>query len=298
MVSINKNFCPPEQAVISIFDHGFLFGDSVYEVIRTYGGVPFALQRHLMRLVYSASRLCLPLPYPIKEIAAEVIRGTRMRESGESKIRIIVTRGIGEMSLTIRGCRQQSMIVVFSPYTPLPDHYYSKGVKVALTNVQRHATGILPQIKSGNYINNVLALMDADRQDAFEGVMLNAGGDVCECTTSSIFLVRGKRLVTPHLMSGILDGITRKLVVEIAGELGIAVAERTVAREELLSAEEVFLTSTLKGIVPVNRVDSGSVPAPGPVTLAVMSAFARRIENFRAEYPDLGILEQKLESLS
>ena len=283
-VNINGKIVPGSEAKISILDHGFLFGDSVYEVIRTYGGKPFLLEQHIERLERSAKRIDLTIPWTLEDWQREVENTLAKANSQEFYIRLIVTRGVGELSLDPSTCTLATCLILVKPFPSYPSEYYTQGVKIILARTRRNLRESLsPEIKSGNYLNNVLAFMEAKQAGAQESIMLNSQGFLTEGTTSNIFFVRKKILFTPSLRSGILDGITRRMVLEIAQQEGIPTVETMAYPEELLEAEEVFITSTTKEIMPVKQVGSKEFPSPGPITKKLRERFLQRVEEIQRE---------------
>lgn len=284
LVNLNGELLPPAQATISVFDRGFLFGDSVYETIRTYRGRPFLLDRHLDRLARSADGLYLPVPRGLDAVRAEVVRTIEAAENDESYVRIILTRGAnpGLVNLDLATAGPGAMVLIVTPFRGFPAAAYDEGVDVALVGVLR--TGRLsldPRIKSGNYLNNILALREAKRAGAFECLMPNREGDLTEGSTSNVFLVQDGRLRTPSLDCGLLDGITRSFVLEVAAAAGIAVEETRLAADDLAAADEVFLTSSLKEVMPVRAIvlpEGGALwsGGPGPVTQNLLSRYRAR----------------------
>lgn len=274
--SINGSVAPPEGARISVFDNGFTFGDSVYETLRTYGGRPFALARHLARLRASASRLSIALPHSDAQLAAWLDDLLAHGANPESYIRFVVSRGVGEISYRFDRVKGPTVVMVVKPYEPLPESHYAEGVPTALSSVQRNPPQSLdPAIKSCNLLNNILAVREAQARGAIEALMLNQRGELAEGASSNLFLVRGGSLLTPPLSAGILPGITRDVILELAPALGLPVREETLKVGDLWEAEEAFLTSTLKEAVPVRSVDGRPIGSghPGPVTLGVLAAF-------------------------
>jgi branched-chain amino acid aminotransferase len=272
---VNGRFVDQEQAQVSVLDHGFLFGDSIYEVVRTVGGKLFGARQHLARLHASAQGLNLELPLSDDQLL-ELLREMHFRKAGsESYLRVIITRGAGELDLHPASCKSPNVIGIAKPLTQWPREAYEKGAKVILAGVRRNpkcATD--PAIKSGNYLNNVLAIVEARAQNAMEAIMLNVQGNVTEATTSNVFLVKRGELHTPDLGQGLLSGVTRGFVLRLAKKLRIKCRERTIKPRELFSADEVFITSTTRDIMPVARVGSRRVKkSPGPVTQALMAAF-------------------------
>jgi branched-chain amino acid aminotransferase len=286
-INVNGRITPPGEAVVPVLDHGFLYGEGVYEVCRTYGGDLFLFDRHARRLRRSADLIALPVPFSDEEIARRTTEtmhaaglGTPGRPGPESYVRILLTRGVGDLSYDPAACPEPSLVIIARPHAaPLPD-VYALGVRVALVPIARnHPAALNPLIKSNNLLNNALAMQHALRQGAFEAVMRNLRGEIVECSQSNLFLVREGGLVTPPLDAGLLPGITREVVCELAGALGIAAAEATVVDDDLLGADEAFITSTTREIVPVVLVDDHRIGTgyPGPVTRALMDAFRDRV---------------------
>jgi branched-chain amino acid aminotransferase len=277
--SVNGSVTPGAEARVSVLDNGFTFGDSVYETLRTYGGRPFHLGRHLARLRHSAERLGIAVPLPDQEFDDRVAAVLARAGNEESYIRLIVTRGVGDISYRFERVSGPTVVVVVKPLEPLPERYYTEGVDVILSSVRRnHRQALDPAIKCCNLLNNILAVREAQAKGAVEPIMLNLDGDVAEGASCNVFLVRQGELVTPPLDAGILPGVTRALVLEIARDLRVGTREETVRPADLLSADEVFITSTLKEACPVRAIDSRRVGAvqPGPVTLRLLAAYRER----------------------
>ncbi|GIW73242.1 MAG: branched chain amino acid aminotransferase [Planctomycetota bacterium] len=276
----------PEEARISVFDHGFLFGDSVYEVIRTYGGFPYEVEPHLARLFQSAARIALEIGRSAADLAAEIEDAVRAAAlPGEAYIRLIVTRGVGALSIDPASCAHPSTVLIVKPLEPWPARYYDEGIAVRVVSVVRNEPGSVdPAIKTGNYLNSVLALIEARRAGADEAVMLNAHGQLTESTTSNVFLVKDGEVITPALSSGILSGITRAAVLRLCREQGIPRRETVLTAGALYAADEAFLTSTTRGIMPIAKVDGHPIGAgrPGPLTCRLRAAFAAEVERFVA----------------
>jgi branched-chain amino acid aminotransferase len=276
VVSIDGKVLPPERAVVSVFDHGFLFGDSVYEVVRTRRGVPVTLEEHLVRLEGSARQIHLVLPWTRAGLAAQVAETVRVAGNGESYVRIIATRGVGEISLLPDSCRSPTLILIVKPL-PVPDPSVARdGLRVSLASRPRNDRRALdPSAKTGNYLNNLLALVEARQAGADDAVLLNTAGMLAEATTSNVFLVRGGRARTPSLGCGILAGITRDLLIREMAGAGLPVEEGEYPAAALRESEEVFLTSTIRGVAPVTRVDGAPVGdgKPGPVTRRVAALY-------------------------
>lgn len=283
IVNMDGRLVPPEQAFISVFDRGFLYGDSVYEVLRTYGGAPFELDLHLDRLENSAELIGLALPWARERFGAQVRRTLEASQNPEAYLRLIVTRGAGEIGLDPALARGAAVILIAKELVTPPPSVYETGVKVALVGVRRNLReAIDPAAKTGNYLNNVLAMGEAQRQGAFEALMLDREGRVTEASSANVFAVRDGALVTPPIAVGILEGVTRKLVLALASRVGIAAREEQLRPEDLLLADEVFLTSTLRELVPVvSLLDRSGEHAlgggrPGPVSRRLLEAFRAR----------------------
>jgi branched-chain amino acid aminotransferase len=289
-VNVNGRILDQAQAVISVFDHGFLYGEGVYETWRTYNGQPFLFDRHMRRLRNSAGMLTLPVPLRDDQLGARC-RET-MREAGlggeanrEAYVRMLVTRGVGELSYDPAACPSPSIVIIVKPHVSPPQEVYERGVKVALVPIVRNHPGTVnPSIKSNNLLNNALAMQEAFRRGADEGVMRNYRGELAECTQSNLFVVKGGEVLTPPLDAGILPGISREFVFEIAREIGrtgpIPVREAVLGDEDLLGADEAFLTSSTREIVPVVQVDDHVVGdgAPGPITRRLLERFRARAD--------------------
>jgi branched-chain amino acid aminotransferase len=280
-VNVNGRLCGEANAVVSVFDHGFLYGEGVYETLRTYDGRPFLFDRHLRRLRHSAGLMALPIPLSDAGIAGRV--DETLRASGlaarEAYIRILVTRGVGELTYDPADCPEPTVVVIVKEQIDPPSEAYSEGVSVVLVDVIRNHPGTVnPIIKSNNLLNSALAMQEALRRGAFEGVMRNYRGELAECTTSNIFVVKEGAALTPPVDAGLLPGITREFLFEVGADIGIPVREAILWDEDLCRAEEAFLTSTTREIVPIVRVDDRTIGSgrPGPVTGALLQAFRVR----------------------
>ena len=281
MVNVDGRLAGEREAVVSVFDHGFLFGEGVYEVMRTYRQRPFLFEAHMRRLRASADRIALPIPVgdgEIRERIAATIAAAQL--PGEAYIRLLVTRGVGEIGYDPSTCPSPTIVVIVKPHAELPAEAYTQGVPVALVSVRRnHPETVNPLIKSNNLLNNALAMQEAYRRGAAEALMKNTRDEIAECAMSNIFIVSGGTLRTPPTTAGLLAGVTRAFVLELAAKTGIRALEETLREADVLAAEEVFFTSTTREIVPVVRVDDHVVGAgrPGPVTLRLRAAFAEAL---------------------
>ena len=284
MVNVNGRVSDGENAVISVFDHGFLYGEGVYETLRTYNGEPFLFDRHMRRLRRSAGMLSLAVPLSDAEIHArflDTMRAAALGGSGadEAYLRILVTRGVGDLSYDPAGCPEPSVVVIAKrQVNPAPD-VFERGVKVALVAIVRnHPGSVNPLIKSNNLLNNALAMQEAVRRGAFEGVMRNYRGELAECTTANLFVVKNGAALTPPIDAGLLAGITREFLFEVGADEGIAVREQVLRDADLFGADEAFLTSTTREVVPIVKVDERTIGSgkPGPVTGALLAAYRTR----------------------
>jgi branched-chain amino acid aminotransferase len=283
MVNVNGRVADQAHAVISVFDHGFLYGEGVYETLRTYSGQPFLFDRHMRRLRNSASMLALSVP-PTNDDIDRRFRQT-MEAAGlgtqgrEAYLRILVTRGIGELTYDPAACGEPSIVIIAKPHVDPPVEAFERGVTVALVDIVRnHPGSVNPLIKSNNLLNNALAMQEAFRRGAFEGVMRNYRGELAECTTANLFVVKNGEALTPPLDAGLLAGITREYLFEVGQDVGVAVREQTLRDADLFGADEAFLTSTTRELVPIVHVDQRTIGdgQPGPVTKTLLQAFRRK----------------------
>jgi branched-chain amino acid aminotransferase len=279
LVSIDGTHFGPEDAKVSVYDRGFLYGDSVFETIRTYGGEPFALAEHMARLARSAERVAIPMPIPPAEFAMEVRLAVRAAKNAESSARAMLTRGSGKVGLDPALAASPLRVVLVEPLEPLPSAVYRDGVAVITVRTERASDAAQGAAKVGNYLGSLLALREARARGAHEALILDAHGRVVEGTTSNVFVVRGGELFTPPAEAGILLGITRAHVLELWHELGRSVHEAPLGLVELAAADEVFVSSSIREIVPVVRVDAQQIGDghPGPVTRALHAAFRTRV---------------------
>ena len=276
-VNVNGRMFDQEHATVSVFDHGFLYGEGVYETLRTYNGQPFLFDRHMRRLRRSAEMLALNIPLTNEQIQTrftETMAAAALR--GEAYIRILVTRGVGELTYDPAACPDPSIVVIVKPHVMPPAEAFTRGVRVSLVPVMRnHPSSVNPLIKSNNLLNNALAMQHAVRQGAFEGVMRNYRGELAELTQSNLFVVKRGVALTPPVEAGLLPGITREFLFEVGAEHGIAVQESVMRDDDLIGADEAFLTSTTRELVPIVEVDGRLIGsgAPGPVTQALLQRF-------------------------
>ena len=276
-INVNGRIADQEHAVVSVFDHGFLYGEGVYETLRTYNGQPFLFDRHMRRLRKSADMLALPVPIADSEIAAR-FRDTVAAAAlpGEAYIRLLVTRGVGELTYDPSACPDATVVVIVKPHVDPAAEVFARGVKVALVPVLRnHPSSLNPMIKSNNLLNNALAMQHALRHGGFEGVMRNHRGELAELTQSNLFVVKNGSALTPPIEAGLLPGITREFLFELGADHGIPVRDAVLRDEDLLGADEAFLTSTTRELVPIVQVDDRRIGSgvPGPVTQTLLRHF-------------------------
>lgn len=275
-IYIDGTISGPEDAKISVFDRGFLYGDSVYEVLRTSGGRLVDFERHLTRLQKSADSLALRAPSP-EEVRQAIAQTLASSGNAESYLRIVVTRGAGEVGLDTALAGRPTLIVIAKPLVLPPQELYEGGVGVRLVNVQRtSAKAVDPSVKSGNYLNNILALAEARKAGDDEAIMCDQGGRIAEGSSSNVFWVSGGELHTPSLAVGLLAGITRGRVLELARAADLPVREGSFEPDALRGASEAFITSSIRGILPISRVDGKTITSvvPGAITGALISSYA------------------------
>jgi branched-chain amino acid aminotransferase len=281
-INVNGTITTAEVAVVSPLDRGFLFGDSVYETVRTYGGRPFLLRPHLLRLRRSAERLEIPYDEGLLDIEKEVLATLAAAGLPETALRVVLTRGRGPLGYATEECGAPTLVVHARLCPQLPDAFLREGVDVAIVEVTRNArTALDPSIKSSNLLNNFLAWKAAQRLGAYEPILLNAADRLTEGASSNLFVVRSGRLLTPSLEDGLLEGITRGLVLDLARGARIDASEESLAGNDLRTADEAFLTSTLKGVLPIRRCDGWPIRhgRPGPLTRRMMELFLERIQS-------------------
>jgi branched-chain amino acid aminotransferase len=267
------------DAKVSVLDRGFLYGDSVFEVMRTYGGRPFAEREHLERLGRSAERVLIPMPASLEVLSREIAETLAAADNDESYVRVVVTRGSGPLTYDLTTARDPMRVIIVTPLPPQAPETYEDGVAVALVRATRptdesQATGA----KASNYLSSLLAVHEARQRGAYEAILVGPGGEVLEGATSNIFAVREGRVRTPRVEAGILQGITRAHVMEAAAGEGVAVEETALFPRDLYDADEVFITSTLREVVPVVAADGHRIGTgrPGPMTRRLHAAFRRR----------------------
>ncbi|MDB6094075.1 MAG: branched-chain amino acid aminotransferase [Verrucomicrobia bacterium] len=279
-IYLDGKFVDDADAKISVFDHGLLYGDGVFEGIRLYGGNIFRLDEHLERLEYSAKAIMLKLPLSRKEISDVTCETCRQNNLTDAYIRLVVTRGVGDLGLAPWLCPKPSMFVIASKIALYPKEHYDNGLAIVTVPTRRiNPAALPPTIKSLNYLNNILGKIEAKQFGALEAIMLNDQGYIAECTADNIFIVHKGELITPASSQGALKGITRSAIFSIAEELGIKIREMDMTRYDVWVADECFLTGSGAEVIPVVKLDGREIGAgkPGEITQKVLAAFRRRV---------------------
>lgn len=277
-VYINGKFYEKNDAKISIFDHGLLYGDGVFEGIRSYNRLVFRLKEHIDRLFESAHTIMLKIPLTKAALIEAIIKTLKENHLQDAYIRAIVTRGEGDLGLDPRKCKNPTIIIITDKIVLYPEKFYREGLEIITVPTPRNLPEALnPQIKSLNYLNNILAKIEAVNSGVEEAIMLGAMGYVAECTGDNIFIIKRGTLITPPAYIGILKGITRQTVIELAKNFGNGFKEDVLTRHDLFNADECFLTGTAAEIVPVVRIDGRYIGdgRPGKITLRLMRGFRR-----------------------
>lgn len=283
---IDGKFVPKQDARMSVYDHGLLYGDGVFEGIRQYNGRIFEKDAHLRRLFESAQGTRLKMTYTFQQLSDALEETVKINGFRDCYIRLVCTRGAGSLGISpLNGCKTSTFIIA-DKIQMYPEETYKKGMSIITASIIRnHPNALSPRIKSLNYLNNVLAKWEAIDAGVDEAVMLNHLGFICECTGDNIFLVKGGQLLTPPEESGILLGITRQVVMNLARAAGIAVIEKNLTRQDMYIADECFLTGTGAEVVPVTRIDSRPVGMaagevkPGPITQRLIEAFHKKVRD-------------------
>jgi branched-chain amino acid aminotransferase len=268
-IFMDGKFYSERDARVSVFDHGLLYGDGVFEGIRAYHGRVFKLKEHIDRLFYSAKAILLELPMSHAQLMKVTVETCRANKLRDGYIRLVVTRGIGSLGLNPKSCKHPSVIIIADKIQLYPPEYYQRGLDIITVPTVRNLHSALnPAIKSLNYLNNILAKIEANNAGVEEAVMLNAEGFVAECTGDNLFIVKNRALFTPPLSAGALYGITRQTVIELAEEAGLKVSEPNLTRYDLFNADECFLTGTGAELIPVVKIDGRVIGTgkPGPIT--------------------------------
>ena len=276
LVWLNGELVPKSQAKVSVFDHGFLYGDGVFEGIRAYNGRVFMLDEHLDRLYESAKSIWLTIPMTKEEMKEAILKTLRANGLKDAYIRVVVSRGEGDLGLDPRKCSKPNVVVITDKIELFPEEFYGRGLEMVTVSVRRNSPHSLnPNIKSLNYLNNILAKIEAINAGKPEGLMLTIDGYVAEGTGENIFIVKKGVILTPPAHMGILKGITRQVVINLACESGIAVREEVLTLHDVYTADECFITGTAAEIMPVVKLDGRTIGdgVPGPITKALIKKF-------------------------
>jgi branched-chain amino acid aminotransferase len=284
-VYINGKYYAKEDAKISVYDHGLLYGDGVFEGMRSYNGFVFRMQAHLDRLWTSAKAICLDIPMPKDELAEAVNQTLRLNELKDAYIRLVVTRGAGSLGLDPNRTQNPQIIIITDHITLYPNEFYENGLEIiTVSTIRNHPAALSPRIKSLNYLNNILAKIEGLQAGCVEALMMNHRGEIAECTGDNIFLVRDGVLLTPPIDAGILEGITRQAVLDLAAAANIPIREIPLTKHDVYIADECFLTGSAAEVIPVVKVDSRVIGEgkPGPLTQQLTTAFHELIRTGEA----------------
>ena len=279
-IYLDGQFLSQADAKVSVFDHGLLYGDGIFEGIRFYNGRVRKLDEHMQRLWDSAKAICLTIPMTPDEMKEALLETLRRNDLEDGYVRLVVTRGVGNLGLDPNRCERASVIIIVAKIALYPEEHYQTGLKIVTCATRRTSSAAVPPaVKSLNYLNNIMAKIEANQCGAAEALMLNDQGYLAECTADNVFLVKRGVLFTPPVSAGSLPGITRGLVFEIAAELDIPVRERELTRYDVFVADECFLTGTAAEVAPVRECDTRIIGEgrPGPATLRIMRAFREKV---------------------
>jgi branched-chain amino acid aminotransferase len=281
-IFIDGKFYSEADAKVSVFDHGLLYGDGIFEGIRFYNGRVFRLEQHLDRLWKSARSICLHIPMTQKEMTEALLETIRRNNLRDGYVRLVVTRGVGNLGLNPEQCKNPSVIMIVATIALYHEDFYRKGLSIVTVATRRtNPAALNPAVKSLNYLNNVMARIEANLASADEALMLNDAGNVAECTADNVFVIRQGQIFTPPITAGALQGITRSVIFEIGSELDIKVTEADLTRHDIFVADECFLTGTAAEIVPVVKADGRIIGngKPGPITTRIIARFREMTHN-------------------
>jgi len=279
-IFLDGKFVDEADAKVSVFDHGLLYGDGVFEGIRLYGGNVFRLEEHLERLEYSAKAILLTMPMTRAELAAATCETCRQNNLKDAYIRLVVTRGVGDLGLAPWNCSKPTTFIIASKISLYPQEHYDNGLAIVTVPTRRiNPAALPPTIKSLNYLNNILGKIEARQFGALEAIMLNDQGYIAECTADNIFTVHKGTIYTPSASQGALKGVTRGTIIDIARSLNIPLHETPMTRYDVWCADECFLTGTGAEVIPVSKLDGREIGSgkPGPITQRVLAEFRRRV---------------------
>ena len=289
-VYVNGTIAKAADAVVPVYDHGFLYGEGIYETIRTYNRVPFLFERHVARLRASAKHIQLDIPVDNDTLAAAIDKTVAAAgEMKEAYIRVLVTRGVGELTYDLKATPVSSLIIIVKPADDPAPRVTEDGIQISLVSILRnHPGSVNPIIKSNNLLNNALAMQEAHRRGGEEGRMCNYRGELSECSQSNFFMIRDGVVLTPKSAAGLLEGVTRAFLFEVGRDIGVTVRDETLYPKDLDTADEAFITSTTRELSPVVRIDDRVIGTgkPGPITRRLLEAYRKRaVEMTRAMAP-------------
>jgi len=281
-VYVNGRITDASQAVIPVYDHGFVYGEGVYETLRTYNRQPFLYDRHVRRLRQSAQYLSLDVPFDddalLQSIQQTIDAAGEMKEA---YIRVLLTRGVGELTYDLAATPKPSLVIIVKPIDDVPERVTREGIVISLVDVLRnHPGSVNPIIKSNNLLNNALAMQAANRRGGEEALMCNYRGELSECAQSNFFMVRDGAAITPASEAGLLEGVTRAFLFEVGRDVGVDIREQTLYPSDLTTADEAFITGTTRELSPVVRIDERVIGAgvPGPVTQKLLAGYRRKAQ--------------------
>jgi len=281
-VFVNGRIAPADEAVVPVYDHGFVYGEGIYETLRTYNRVPFLYDRHMRRLRLSAERIYLDVPFDDATLLGWIEQTVAAAgDLREAYIRVLLTRGVGELNYDPKSTPRPTTVVIVKPFEAPPPRVSDEGIRISLVEMLRnHPKSVNPLIKSNNLLNNALAMQAAYRSGAEEALMCNYRGELTECSQANFFMVRGGAALTPKSEAGLLEGVTRAFLFEIGREIGVEVREDTLYPKDLDTADEMFITSTTRELSPVVKVDDRVVGAgrPGPITRTLLERYRQKAQ--------------------
>ena len=281
-VYVNGTIRPAADAVVPVYDHGFLYGEGVYETLRTYNKVPFLYDRHQARLRASAQRIRLDVPFTDDQLAGWIDETiAKAGEMDEAYVRILLTRGVGELNYDPRSTPNPTTVIIVKPFEPPAARVFEAGINICLVDILRnHPGSVNPLIKANNLLNNALAMQEANRRGGEEGLMCNYRGELSECAQANVFLVRGGTVLTPPSDAGLLEGITRAFIFEVGRDAGVDVRDEVLYPKDLETADEAFITSTTRELSPVTSIDGRPVGdgTVGPVTKRLLDGYRRKAQ--------------------
>ncbi|NIA07006.1 MAG: branched-chain-amino-acid transaminase [Actinobacteria bacterium] len=280
-VWMDGELLPAEDAKIGVYDHGLLYGDGVFEGIRAYQGRVFKLDRHLRRLYASAQAISLVIPFTAEQLSRAIYETMEANGQSDAYVRLVVTRGPGDLGLDPGKTKTPVVFIITDRIALYPEQMYTEGMSIITAKtVRTPAQSLNPKVKSLNYLNNILARIEANKAGVSEALMLSCDGYVAECTGDNIFIVKEGKVLTPPVSAGILEGITRDVVIELAAKQGLALEESQLRQEDIYAADECFLTGTAAEIVPVTKIDDKVIGTgkPGPITKRLIDSFHKYVQ--------------------